>query len=278
MGKFEGILICTDLDGTLLSSDKKISKENLDAIEYFKANGGYFTFITGRMPFYAQFVYQTINPNCPFGCNNGGALYDHRRQEYIWRLELDETALKLADEVSKQLPEIGWHIAAFEHTYFCVDTPYMEGFRQRANVAHLTRGDRPDREPMAKIAFCDQDFQLVSQAKERIDAHPLAGHFEMIRSEDSIYEIMPIGANKGTAFKKLTELLKLDPQNTIAIGDYNNDVKMLEAAGCGVAVANASPEAKAVADYITVSNDEHAIAAVINALERGELKKGTHTD
>ena len=53
MAKFDGILICTDLDGTLLKKDKTVSRENLDAIEYFKANGGYFTYVTGRMPFFS---------------------------------------------------------------------------------------------------------------------------------------------------------------------------------------------------------------------------------
>ena len=54
MKKFDGILICTDLDGTLLNGDSAVSKENLDAIEYFKAEGGIFTFITGRMPFFVS--------------------------------------------------------------------------------------------------------------------------------------------------------------------------------------------------------------------------------
>ena len=50
MGKFSGILLCTDLDGTLYRNDKTVSDENLDAIEYFKNKGGLFTFITGRVP------------------------------------------------------------------------------------------------------------------------------------------------------------------------------------------------------------------------------------
>ncbi len=273
MKKFEGILICTDLDGTLFNSNREISQENRQAIEYFKANGGYFTFITGRMPFYAQKAYEGIDPNCPFGCNNGGALYDHRKQEYVWRLELNEEALTLAEDVSRQLPEVGWHIAAFQRTYFCVDSPFMVGFRERTKVKYCVRADRPAGEPMAKIAFCDDNYDLITRVKGLVDRHPLADRFELIRSENAIYEIMPIGANKGTALRKLTELLGLDPKNTVAIGDYDNDVKMLQAAGCGVAVANASPNAKAAADHITVSNDDHAIAAVIGALERGELLK-----
>ena len=53
MKKFEGIMICTDLDGTLLKNDKSISAENARAIEYFKDNEGLFTFVTGRMHFYS---------------------------------------------------------------------------------------------------------------------------------------------------------------------------------------------------------------------------------
>ena len=54
MGKFDGMLICTDLDGTLLEKNRSISEENHNAIEYFKSEGGIFTFITGRMPCIAK--------------------------------------------------------------------------------------------------------------------------------------------------------------------------------------------------------------------------------
>ena len=59
---------------------------------------------------------------------------------------------------------------------------------------------------------------------------------------------------------------------TIAIGDYNNDVSMIRAAGVGVAVANAVDEAKAVADIVTVSNEESAVAKIIEMIDRGEIK------
>ena len=79
MKKFDGILLCTDLDGTLLRNDKSISQENLDAIEYFKSEGGYFTFITGRMPCFSEEIYQVVRPNAPIGCINGGGVYDYER-------------------------------------------------------------------------------------------------------------------------------------------------------------------------------------------------------
>ena len=72
-----------DLDGTLLRKDKTISQENLSAIEYFKAEGGYFTFITGRMPYYAMHICDAIKPNVPIGSVNGGGVYDGKSKQYI---------------------------------------------------------------------------------------------------------------------------------------------------------------------------------------------------
>ena len=62
MGKFDKILICTDLDGTLFRNNKTISSENIKAIEYFKSEGGFFTFVTGRMPLFSSHVAEIIKP------------------------------------------------------------------------------------------------------------------------------------------------------------------------------------------------------------------------
>ena len=83
MGKFDGMLICTDLDGTLYNDDKIISDENLNAIEYFKSEGGLFTFITGRHHIVSRDVYEEIKPNAPIGCLNGGGLYDYEKEKYF---------------------------------------------------------------------------------------------------------------------------------------------------------------------------------------------------
>ena len=74
---------------------------------------------------------------------------------------------------------------------------------------------------------------------------------------------------KNTALLKMAELLGIAPEKTIAVGDFNNDVSMIRAAGIGFAVDNAVAEAKAVADYVTVSNNHHAIAAIVDRLDRG---------
>ena len=76
-------------------------------------------------------------------------------------------------------------------------------------------------------------------------------------------EINSARATKGRALESLCALLGIDPADTLAFGDGTNDVSLLRAAGCGVAMANASAEVRAAADRVTLSNNESGVAAVI---------------
>ena len=269
MGRFDGILICTDLDGTLLNEQRQVSDENIRAIEYFKSEGGYFTFVTGRMPFFVSNIYETVNPNAPFGCINGGGLYDHRSEKYIWNCSLSEEAYDLVEYIEKKFPNVGIQINSFHRVFFSRENETMRLFREITRVPNLVLPYREVTEPVGKIIFGSQDDEEILAIQEALLSHPLSNKFNFIRSERTLFEILPKGIGKGVAITKLVEHLNLDPSKTVAIGDYNNDISMFEAAGIGVAVANACEEAKAAADYITVSNDEHAIARLIYDIEKG---------
>ncbi len=270
MGKFDGILICTDLDGTLFRNDKSISNENIAAIEYFKSEGGFFTFVTGRMPCFSLDVCDLIHPNAPFGCINGGGLYDHLSQEYIWTHKIDNRVLELVEYVDRLLPDVGIQVNTFDRVYFSKDNPTMEVFRQITHLPNLFCPYRDVKEDMAKIVFGIHIEERMLELERTLKAHPLADDFDFIRSERTLFEILPKGIGKGKSIEMLTRHLKLDRCKTIAIGDYNNDISMFHAAKIGIAVANACPEALAEADFVTVSNEEHAIAQVIRDLENGK--------
>lgn len=271
MNKFKDILICTDLDGTLLRSDKSLSKENAEAIEYFKSEGGRFTFITGRMYYYARDTYDKVKPNAPIGCINGGGLYDYEAEKYTWYEEISTECAHLVDAVLEQIPEMGVQIHTPHRLYFHRDNDNMKRFREITGVPDLQCHYREVREPWTNIVLGDMNVEHVMRAAEIFAAHPLASKFDFIRSERTLYEILPKGITKATALVKLCEQLCIPMSHAVAIGDYNNDIGMIRAAGVGVAVGNALPEVKAVADYVTVTNDEHAIAHVIDAIDRGEI-------
>lgn len=272
MKKFEGILLCTDLDGTLLRNDKTISNENIKAIEYFKSEGGFFTFITGRMPSFVRDIYCEVKPNLPFGCVNGGGIYDPSEQEYVWKREIQSSVTELVEFIDVNVPEVGIQINTFDKVYFCKDNFAMKEFRRITGLPCIKCHYKEISEPMAKVLFADAKAESLEKVKNLLDTHSRADEFDFIRSEQSLYEILPKGISKGTIIEKLVELYGLDIEKTVAIGDYNNDIMMLKTAKVGVAVSNAVEEAKAVADYITVSNEEHAIARVISVIESGEIR------
>lgn len=272
MKKFEGMLICTDLDGTLLREDKSISKENSEAIEYFKNEGGLFTFITGRMPNTSVGMYEAVKPNAPIGCINGGGIYDFEKREFCWVAELPREALDLVEYVDKELPWIGIQVNTSKAIYFNKYNRAMEKFRKITGLPDIRCHYREVGEKLAKVVFTEDDEARLIGLMEALHKHPKSDKFDYIRSQSDIYEILPKGISKGTALEKLTEILGLDINKTIAVGDYNNDISMLRKAKAGVAVANALDEVKAAADYVTVSNEEHAIAQIIRDIESGKIK------
>lgn len=273
MGKFDGILICTDLDGTLLRNDKTISQENHEAIEYFKREGGYFTFITGRMYFTARRLYDMVKPNAPIGCINGGGIYDYEREKYLWSITLPRNANELVDAVYHAVPSAGIQMNGLDKIYFCRDNQAMRDFRRRTGAPY-EEGDHMSLDvPVGKVVFGDE-VENIQKIAEVLSNHPRSAEFDYIRSERTLYEILPKGSSKGNLLLKLAEILGIDRSKTVAVGDYNNDVSMIRMAGVGIAVANAVDEAKAVADIVTVSNEEHAIAKVIGMIDSGEIVLG----
>ncbi len=267
MQKFKGILICSDLDGTLLSSDRTISDENLKAIEYFKSEGGSFTIISGRVPTTAAAICEIVKPNAPIGCFNGGGIYDHRKQKYAWIETLPGEALELVKYVEENMPEVGIQINTAKTIYICKDNPAMFLFRDYPTVT-CRYNDIND--PIVKVVFADFDAEKISRLADMLSSHPLAKNFDFIHSEAALYEILPKNVSKGNALLKLAQIYGFE--KTIAIGDYDNDVSMIQNATVGIAVSNACDAAKAAADIVTVSNDEHAIARIIDDLDSGMIK------
>ena len=86
MGKYDGVLICSDLDGTICNSKGEISKENIDAINYFIENGGRFSLSTGRSP---QYVKKLIYCNAPVIALNGAMIYDILNEKMLYHNPMD---------------------------------------------------------------------------------------------------------------------------------------------------------------------------------------------
>lgn len=271
MGKFDGILLCTDLDGTLFSQDGSLSEENRRAIEYFKSEGGAFTFITGRPPLTAGRAIELAKPNVPIGCFNGGGIYDHIRGEYVFLHELDAKARDLADEVYANIPEVAIHFYTPRQTYFARVNESSDRYSRVTGLEFPRAHYRDIDEPIIKMVFASLSGEVIEKTMKFLLSHPLSERFDFIRSEFAFFEMIPKGVDKGQLLYKLSRHLGIERKRTIAAGDYNNDISMVKAAGVGIAVENAVDELKAVADIITVGCDEHAIREIVRMLDDGRL-------
>ncbi|MBO5883756.1 MAG: HAD family phosphatase [Clostridia bacterium] len=271
MKKFEGILICTDLDGTLLQDDKSVAPKDLEAIEYFKSEGGAFTIVTGRLPYFIGDIVDRVRPNAPVGCGNGEAVYDFESKKYLHTVLLDRSSLELVDYVMEHIDGLGMHINTYEEILFCRENESMEIFRRLTGVPNITCDYNTYDGEIAKIVFGDTREEAIRLLDKLLTTHGRADEFDFIRSEKMLYEILPKGTNKGASLLKIAEILGIDRKNTIAVGDYFNDIPMIKEAGVGIAVGNARTLVKEAADIVTVSNSENAMARIIEDIDSGKI-------
>jgi len=280
MGKFDGILICTDLDDTLLTRDKRVSDENIRAIKHFISKGGLFTFATGRMPQGARVVLQYIIPNAPMICANGAAIYDFSAEKFLWTRKLEREALDAVEYVIERVPQCGIVIGCENGVYFPRVTHITEEHKQLEGFPDNYVDLYDIKEDWSKVIFMTEEDE-VDKVRRVIDESPYADKFEFMRSSPWYYELLPKGSTKGSALPRLADMLGIDRKCTIGMGDNENDMTLMTEAGVGIAVENAIEPIKAAASYITVDNESHALAAVISDIENGRIVglygKGTKT-
>jgi Cof subfamily protein (haloacid dehalogenase superfamily) len=270
MGKFDGILLGSDLDGTLLRHDKSLSEENKKAIEYFKSEGGIFTFFTGRLPVGTLPVLEMIMPNAPYGCMNGAGIADAESGKYLWSMTLRDEFREILEYVEREHPYAGIEFST-DKIYFYKKNDVVHKHIRDEKLPDLICDYRTFSEPVCKVLFGVHEDMMNGFVKA-VCAHPKAYFFDFVRSDKIYFELVPKGASKGNVLLKIADMVGVDRSRTIAVGDNDNDISMLEAAGIGIAVSNASENAVNAADFVTVSNEEHAIAKIIENIEKGVYK------
>lgn len=273
MGRFDAILLCSDLDDTLLTTEKTVSAQNKQALEYFMAEGGHFAFATGRVPRGARLILEYIVPNSPIICFNGAGIYDYSTQKLLWERSLDDSAYKIIELIEQELPQAGIEVCTRDDIFFCRTNRIVREHQQIERFADNYADFRDIHEVWKKIIFMTEQEE-VEIVRKLIARSEFAQKYDFVQSSPWYYEVLPKGATKGDALLELARILGIDQSDTIAIGDSENDLSMIQKAGVGIAVANAMPELRSAADCITVDNNSHALAAVVDLIEKGKIHNG----
>lgn len=265
-------VIFLDLDGTLLDSEKKLIKKNMDVLTAAWEQGAYIVPATGRL-FLGMPAELRAQPFTRFAAAvNGAQIYDAVEDKIIAKVEIPiKRALEIYDMMDS-MPGIydcyaenwGWmerdilknadkYILDPHHLQIVRDTRSpVDGFKTYI-AEHFTSIQK------AQIFFLDREARARAMA-ELTEKLP---DCSVSSSMPGNIEISAGKANKGDALRFLCDYLDVPIENSIAFGDDLNDIPMIEAAGTGVAMGNANAAVKAAADMITLTNNEAGVAEAL---------------
>ncbi len=246
MGKFDGILIASDLDGTLLY-DMKVSAENREAIEYFIKEGGKFTIATGRAP---EFVKRLDIPtNAPLILVNGTLVYDSEKiiKSYTFPPEM----IRVATEVMGKFKVI--RISVFSPAENFIPEPKPEYFLNHTK-------------PINKIVFVFEDAGTAVNAREYLK-EKYSPEYIFERSWPEGVEMRSAYGGKGECLSFIKEYTGV--KTVVGAGDWENDRSLLESADISYAPTNAHPEILKLADKVLVHHKDHLIKHIVEDIEKG---------
>ena len=259
------ILIITDVDGTLLREKDGISEENLEAIKRFTGKGGHFTVSTGRAIDVAKPLLERIPINTPSVHINGGYFYDWENDEIIEPNYISKYARFAVKKIKEKFDCCDCHFASTDSVNLLTSGEYLKKYIPEREF-HFFDGDFEDiPENVYKyIVCCDPE----NMEEIRKFANSVFGKdVKVIQSSPFFLEILPPQNSKGKSLERLCEMVGIPLENSVAVGDYENDSDMIIAAGIGAAVENAQESLKDKADLILPCCEENAIAHLVEFLE-----------
>ncbi|MCI7600103.1 MAG: Cof-type HAD-IIB family hydrolase [Megasphaera sp.] len=256
-------MITIDLDGTLLRSDGSVSDRTVRTLQAARDKGVVVAIATGRM-------YQTARPygerlglgDSPMLLFAGGLIETLESKKILFQQVIPrETAQGLADLARQQ----GWQLQTYIDDVLRAarDDEWIRDYERITNSRAVICGDAfyQVQGDCNKLLSRGSHDELV--ARKALIEKAFPGRFNVLFSASTFLEIMPQGVDKGKGIRRLGELYGVGADEIMALGDSQNDLDMLKAAGVPVAMANAAEEVKAAAAYVTASNDDDGVAAAV---------------
>lgn len=257
-------LIASDMDGTLLTTDKRLPEEFPSVVRALREKGVSFCVASGRQYAALRRDMGALVSELIFIAENGALIMENDRQLFIDPLPACDLPgiVRAAQGLEGVYPVICRANAALvdesaspafirEMRMYYQDTQVVKGLADACGEFH----------DVCKVAFFDEGDAAAHELpalKER-----LGGRYAVILSGENWVDVMRPGVSKGRAMQMLQQLKGLTPENCMAFGDYLNDLELLESVSESYAMENALEELKRVAKYIAPGNDENGVMRVI---------------
>ncbi len=259
-------ILATDLDGTLLRNDKTVSNYTVSKVHEMINEGHYFVVATGR-PFFriTKILNQLdiISDKIYCICNNGGLIISTDGSKVLYEENMPhEHAVELIDLAIKHDVNMLVYQREYINTDHLDECVTILNGEPRLRLIDGTKEDLKKIPNICKVVYNGTHEKLL-EFKSKVP-NEILEKYNFVFSGLDFLEVNNKTIDKGVAIKRLAQILEVDEDNIYAVGDEENDLAMIKSCKNGCCVSNANPKLKEVAKYITLSNEEDGVAALID--------------
>lgn len=272
MGTFDGCLLACDIDGTLMINGY-INPKNIEKIEHFIDEGGMFSLSTGRSVCAISGVLSQLKRVSPSVVTNGAVIYDYNTEKVLYESVLPVKDHRIAKIVADSDINVGIEIHCGDRafTYIRTKETTLHQVYESFEATDITF-DEVTKYNWSKVLYIFENTEDRERVKALLKSEKTDCDFvETCACIDGVtynyYEQIPKGVSKASSLKILCELKNVKKGCFFAIGDYYNDIKMLEESDICAVPIDSPEEIKSLADYITCVCNDGAVADFIDYLE-----------
>ena len=258
--------IALDLDGTLTNHDKVVTPRTRQALLQSESKGAIIILASGRPTYGIVPVAECLELEKRGGyilSYNGGNIVNAKTGEKLFSQFLPDAVIPILYKYAKEKNHALLGYAGNEIITEMPDDQYVKE-ESRINKMNIRKVDNllDALEPHpTKLLMTGDPTDMIKAEEELIEI--LGEKMDIFRSAPFFLELVPKGIDKAQSLLRLLSKINLTPADLMAFGDGYNDLSMLKLAGVGVAMANAAPEVRADADYVTLSNEEDGVAEAL---------------
>ncbi|MGK2881839.1 MAG: HAD family hydrolase [Mycobacterium sp.] len=262
------LLIASDVDGTLLDSDERVTPRTRAAVRAAVDAGTTFVLATGRPPRWVAPVVEGLGFAPMAVCANGAVVYDSATDRVLSARTLSVEALgELVEIATRVIPGCGLAVERIGRSAHDTATPQFvssPGYEHAWLNPDNTEVSIEDllSAPAVKLLVRKAGAQSSDMAAELVRHIGIEGDITY-STNNGLIEVLPLGLSKATGVEEVARPLGITAADVVAFGDMPNDVPLLRWAGHGVAMGNAHPEAVAAADEVTATNADDGVARVL---------------
>lgn len=275
-------LMAIDLDGTLLNGQKRISARNIETLKQAKEHGVKIVICTGRplasvMPYLETL--DLLDEGDYAVTFNGGMVQKNHSGERILNHHFSVADIeKMAKEMAQH--DLPLDVISGQKVFHVQPTPkertsIYHTMNPNMDFHHLIVSDFDEKAEYNKMVVAVEDQEFLDQKIESL-SEEIKSQYNFVKSRPNLLEILHKEVSKANALEKLGEYLDIQLDEMMALGDEENDLSMIQAVGLGVAMGNAVPEVKVLAQHITDTNEADGVAKAVEqfVLEPIIIEKG----